>query len=226
MPEDKGHDGGSFGQLARILVSPSGIAVVVVIASLVAGGFSFFLTRPAPERQLSTYGTDLLNPESRMWQDPSQLIPMEKLWDEKFTTQALVTSKATWKELAKRLHSRPELPNAVLLVIGHSGSSPYGTEWRLRNRVAVLCALRAAGFVKEAADRTSFVLHTNRVGRLFLLPVEVFKRDPILACEDAQDLQPSSGKGPDFAQVIVFWIGERSWHTRFPSSGESREQPC
>jgi hypothetical protein len=175
----------SVGQLARLVVSPSSLAVFVVIASLLVGGFSFMLTRPVPERILSHQQTDALNPESRMWQDPSELISIDKLNDPAFTQRALTESEQHWAELRQKVAALHSKRQAVIVVVGNSSSSPFGTEMRLRNRVAVLSALQAAGLVKENSSRTLFVLHEAQQteaqsGPTFLLPVETFSRDPLL----------------------------------------------
>lgn len=191
-------------QWSQLLLSPSGIAIVLLVVSVAVGTLQFKLPRPIPESSFATHPTDLLRLDSRIWQDPAALMSPERLRDTGFLAQAAASTSNSWARLQKEFQSGS---NAVLFVIGNSSLFPHGGEIRLRNRVAVLSAMRDSGLVKQGADETVFLLQrqwaegesiSNPTGDPFLVPAEMFLRET-----------NTMSVRSDFTKVLVLWVGER-----------------
>ena len=201
--------------LSRLLFSAPGMALIVAIASLVLSTFTFRLARPESNTQAREYATDLLRRESRIWQDPTEVIPAT-IFNDISTNQLkafYASAEENWKSIREEmLFSKKEnQTNAVVFVIDHSSPYSHGIESRLRTRTAILSAMREVGFTKRKADETDFVLLDapfvvesstndlqNHAPKPFNpLPYEVFHNDTI-----GNQISP-------FGKVLVFWISEK-----------------
>ncbi|TAL07414.1 MAG: hypothetical protein EPO07_00230, partial [Verrucomicrobia bacterium] len=213
MARSSSDDAGSnSGQLTRLFLSAPGVAAIVAVASLVVGSFGFRLARPQAETQLQSDSSEMLRFESRIWQDPTQFLGTDKLRDEKVRAQLPPAIASNWARLRKDFlpEENRTKTNAILFVINNHSPFPQGVETRLRNRVAVLAALRAAGLVKKGSDETRFVslatageavpttAAASGVEDLKLVAYEVFWRDG--SVESSSRL---------YERVLVFWLPER-----------------
>jgi hypothetical protein len=199
------------GKLARLLFSPPGIAMFVAVVSLVVGSFTgFHLARQASETKVQSDASELLRFDSRIWQDPMQFVNADKLLNAKLPTFTNALEQ-NWTKLCTGFlgSAASGQTNAVLFVINHHSPYPQGGELRLRARVAVLAALRAAGLAKKFADETRFVslLTPEELAAanqeapldLKLVPWEIYTHDKSL---------PASSH--PFGRVLVMWLPERA----------------
>src|SRR5436305_757327 len=104
----------SSGQIGRLFFSTPALAFVVAIASLLISGFNFRLARNTSETQAQTDPADVLRLDSRIWQDPKQLLPPAKLRDQGFLSSVYSASETNWETVGKDLLAGPpEQTNAV-----------------------------------------------------------------------------------------------------------------